>query len=340
MKQLAMKSLLLFLVFFQSVVAAPGYVTLWPKKVSVYHPEPLLGDKSFREYWVYSKYFASKFEGFDEKEADINLNKNIQAIVLRIYKKNLWSRVKPDYPKQYTCELDVYFDDSLTIPLLERKRKYEPSSYPDDISISVNRIKLKSRENIVLKNLITNTHIASVSPKVFSFPVDGRYASFGIRRYYKNVTTSLSMVVLAQGIPGCKITAPLKTNGSHWISLLGQLPFENRKPHGGPPPIIQSYDSKYEKFKMKKSILNFKEGYFQFTNKFNRMTLPKLTLAKALNKCIYKEKVGNQSVEFRNKNKEKWEEIKSRCDDIRESGIISDPFLYNSRELGLNESGY
>jgi len=340
MTYLPVKSVLLLFVLFQSVVAAPEYVTSWPKKVIVDIPDPVLGDKVFWEYWNYSKLFSSKFEGFEESKADPKLSNNIQAIVLRIYKKNLWSRVRADYPKQYACELDVYFDNTLNIPLVERKRKYKPSSYPSNISMSVNRINLKNGKNIVLKNLITDTHIASVSPKVFSIPVDGRYASFGIKHYFKNITPNISMVVLGQGVSNCKITAPLKKNGSHWFSLLGYLPFDNKRTHGGPSPIMQSYSLKYGNLKMEKSNFNFNKGYFQLTSKFHQMVLPKLTLVKALNNCIYKEKVGNQSLEVRNKNKAKWEEIKSRCDDIRKSGIISDPYLYYSREQGLNESGY
>jgi hypothetical protein len=338
MKYLTIKFALLFYLSFQSVVAAPDYVTSWPKKVDIAHPDPVLGNKLFWEYWTFSKDFASKFEGFNKKDADVDLNSNVKAIVLRIYKNNLWAHIKADYPKQYTCELDVYFDSSLDIPLIERKRKYKPVPYPDNIPISINRVKL--RKSVSLENLITKSQIASISPKMFSMPVDGRYASFGIKRYFRNITPDISMIVLAQGIPGCQITAPLKTKGSHWLSLLGKLPFDNKKSHGGPPAIAQSYDSKYEKNRIDKSILNFTNGYFQLTNKFYQTALPKLTLTKVLNKCIYKEKVGKKSKKFIEKNKETLDEIRLRCDAIRESGIISDPFLYNSREQGLNEHGY
>lgn len=90
--------------------AAPDYVTAWPKQVQVEKPDPVLGDKPFWEHWVYSESFARRFKGFPADKADPELKGGgLEAMALRIFKKNFWQELNPNYPEQYACEIDVYF---------------------------------------------------------------------------------------------------------------------------------------------------------------------------------------------------------------------------------------
>ncbi|MFZ5614627.1 MAG: hypothetical protein ACOY4L_07335 [Pseudomonadota bacterium] len=79
-------------------------------------PDPVLGDKPYWEHWVYGESFARRFVGttdgqrFSVEKADPELKGRLHALVLRIYKKNLWDFLNSDYPEQYACEIDVYFE--------------------------------------------------------------------------------------------------------------------------------------------------------------------------------------------------------------------------------------
>ena len=96
----------------------PEYVRAWPKQVTVDKPDPILGDKLVCEYWIYSERFAKRFQGFALENADKELKDSpIQAIALRIYKKNMWMGVDSSYPEEYVTDVDLYFDDSIKIPL-------------------------------------------------------------------------------------------------------------------------------------------------------------------------------------------------------------------------------
>jgi len=76
----------------------------------------VLGDKPYWEHWVYGESFARRFVGttdgqrFSVEKADPELKGRLHALVLRIYKKNLWDFLNSDYPEQYACEIDVYFE--------------------------------------------------------------------------------------------------------------------------------------------------------------------------------------------------------------------------------------
>ncbi|WP_373001269.1 hypothetical protein [Sulfurimonas sp.] len=137
---LVIKTILLICLTFLSLWARdiPAYVTAWPKQVPVEKPDPILGDELVWEHWIYSARFAKRFEGFALEQADSELKDSpIQAIVLRIYKKNIWLGVNDNYPEQYVTDVDLYFDDSIKIPLSNKKWKHTKSdNYPNGIEAS------------------------------------------------------------------------------------------------------------------------------------------------------------------------------------------------------------
>jgi len=328
-------------VFYSSLInAAPDYVTAWPKKVKVETPDPVLGDKPYWEYWSYSKVFAKKFKGFDINKINLEINNDVYSIVLRIYKKNLWKRLNPDYPKQYACEFDIYFNSDFEIPTKVRNKKLYLQPYPKKITSSINRLVLINGTKLEVKESKTSTHYTLVSPNVFSSPIDGRYASFGIKLYYPNFIPGISMVTLGQGVSNCKLIAPLKKEGSHWISLFANLPFKKVNFAGGPSAIYSNYRHEIKNIKFSSSSNNIENGYFKIPNNLYLASLPKVTLAKVLNSCIYKEKVGNHSSKNREKDSAMWKEISERCSNIRKFGLISNPYLKLPRENGLSELGY
>jgi len=333
MKNFRIKTVLLFLIFSQQVIAAPDYVTAWPKRVNVEKPDPVLGKRIYWEQWLYNKTFAKTFKGFSIDGANKNISKSVHAIALRIYKRNLWSGVNPDYPKQYTCELDIYFDNSIKIPLTARKREYKPRQYPDNVSESIQRLLLINGTKPVQNNLVNKLQITSVTPLVFPVPFDGRYASFGIAKYYKNITPSMSMVVLGQGIPSCQILAPLKNGGSHWVSLIDKFPFKAISPEGQLRGHASGYNPYYDGFEFNLKLIKSNKNYFRIPLKFYKLLLPKLTLVNVLNSCI------NVEYSLSRKNKTN-RETSERCSDIRINGLISDPYLRYPREQGLTNYGY
>ena len=326
----------LLLSFCTSVNAAPDYVTAWPKKVKVESPDPVLGDKPYWEYWSYSKFFAQTFKGFSEDRIDPELKNGIYAIALRIYKRNLWEGVNSDYPKQYSCEYDIYFDNAFKLPFNKKNRKNISPDYPENVTPSVVRIHLKKNIGLNLDNIVTLTRGVSVSPRIFSFPMDGRFAGFGVKIYYPDITPTISMIVLGQGVSSCKVISPLKKGGAHWISLLGKtsvLPYITSAIDGIYNPNIKEVD-------LNSNEMNFNNGYFKVPDKFYKQVLPKVTLAKVVNKCIYKEHAISIAMKKSNKKNDAWKEISERCNDIKKYGLISDPYLDSSREHGLTETGY
>ena len=326
----------LLLFFCTSVNAAPDYVTAWPKKVKVESPDPVLGDKPYWEYWSYSKFFAQNFKGFPEDKIDPELKNGVYAIALRIYKRNLWENTNSEYPKQYSCEYDVYFNNALKLPFNKKNRKYLHPKYPGNVTPSIVRIHLENNNDLKLDNIVTLTRGVSVLPLIFSLPMDGRYSTFGVKIYYPDITPTISMIVLGQGVSSCEVIAPLKNGGSHWISLLGKAPAYTYKSSaiGG----IYNPNITYRKINLNE--MNFNNGYFKVSDRFYQQVLPKVTLAKVVNKCIYKEHAISIAMKKSNKKNDAWKEISERCTDIKKIGLISDPYLHSSREHGLTETGY
>lgn len=318
--------------------AAPDYVTAWPKQVTVEKPDPVLGGNPFWEFWVYNEAFAKRFKGFPVEKADAELKGGVHAMALRIYKKNLWQGLNPGYPEQYACEWDVYFDNSIPIPLTHKPKGFVPSAYPNGVSASHNRLEpFDDRDRHTIRVSETVASNPEHAPLVFATPLDGRYKSYRVREYHPNLLSGVSMLIFAAGM-NCEVTAPLKEGGSHWLSLYGERPYSRDKDGNDPTLWIGALGGYRPGVK---SVFDpgsnpERNGYFQVPDAFNKAALPKAALVKMLNWCI-NQRFAHSTRSGRGVSAEVWEGISRRCQDAEERGKI-DPG-YPGKE-GLQDSGF
>lgn len=317
--------------------AAPDYVTAWPRQVAVDRPDPVLGDKPFGEHWVYSETFARRFKGFPIKEADSELKGGIQAMVLRIFKMNFWQELNPDYPEQYACEIDVYFDNRLSLPPTESRAPYKARApYPKGISASYQRLQANDEgdQGAIREPQSMRAHMKK-QPVIFPHPFDGRFSQFGVRKYYPSLVPGLSVITLLSGF-NCEVTAPLPSGGGHWLSLLGERPWDKRE--GGPPKAIHGLYQRDISPAFEPGPDPTSQGYFRVPEAFSKAALPKAALVKVLNWCIHQEryqsdwKVSGRTITVR--------EILQRCEEAKQHGqILPDPRYYPNKD-GLQDTGY
>lgn len=332
--------LALFAFCFNSQVwAAPDYVTAWPKQVPVEKSDPVLGDKLFWEFWVYGEAFAKRFKGFSVEKTDPELKGKgkIKAMALRIFKINLWQGMNPDYPEQYACEWDVYFDNSLMIPLTGKPKGFIPRQYPKGVSGSYER--LDPYEDKDRQAIKTSQPVASNPahpPLVFAVPLDGRYKLYRVREYHPKLTEDLALLVFSTGAE-CDVTAPLMKGGAHWLSLLGERPY-NRDKDGNYSTLWGAVHGTYQpgiKSIFDPGFVPESKGYFRVPEAFNKAVLPKVTLVKVMNNCI------NQKDAYRKrtgaKPEDSGEKVFRTCRDIEELGVIRD--VYNGGDT-LREFGF
>ncbi len=319
--------------------AAPDYVTAWPKQVLVEKPDPVLGDKSFWEHWVYSEDFAKRFKGFPVEKADPELQDGIKAMALRIFKRNFWQELNPRYPEQYACEIDVYFDSSIALPLSEsgRPRRIFPA-YPAGISASFKRLDpVAEKDAKAIQASQPAPSNMKTQPLIFAAPFDGRYSQFGVREYRPSLIPGMSVITLLSGLE-CKITAPLQNAGAHWLSLLGERHWD--KTEGGQPKALYgSYTPPSTSYVFDPDSSPKSKGYFRVPEVFNQMALPKVTLVKVMNWCIHKKDAHANPV-GKPMPAESWEPIAIRCEEAERRGkILPDPQYYPDKE-GLQDTGY
>lgn len=317
--------------------AAPDYVTAWPKQVHVEKPDPVLGDKPSWEYWVYGEAFAKRFKGFPVEKADPELKGGLQAMMLRIFKKNFWQDLDPRYPEQYACELDVYFDSSVVLPLSESgiSRHIFPA-YPAGISEGFKQLDPvdgKDAKAIQASQLAPSN--MKTQPLIFAAPLDGRFARFGVREYRPFLAPGLSVISLLSGFE-CRVTAPSKKGGAHWLSLQGERLWDKRE--GSPPKAAQGQYDRNMNLALEPGEALESKGYFRVPEAFNKVTLPKATLVKVLNWCIGQRhsksdwRVNGQTIS--------WQQMMYRCDEAEQRGrILPDPRYYPDKE-GLQDTGY
>lgn len=316
--------------------AAPEYVTVWPKQVPVEKPDPVLGDKPFWEFWVYSEAFAKRFKGFPVDKADPELRDGLKALALRIYKINLWAGVNPSYPELYACEIDAYFDSSTVLPLAESgKPRHIFPVYPARVSGSFKRLDpVEERDTQAIRASKPAPFNMEAQPLIFADPLDGRFENFGVREYHPNLAPGLSYIGLLASF-ACEVTAPLKDGGSHWLSLQGENPYNKGKRRNGPahgtyePGIKDTFDP---------GPTPKSHGYFRVPEAFNKAALPKVTLVKVMNWCIQQRhrpsdwRVNGQTIG--------WQQLMYRCEEAEQRGrILPDPRYYSSKE-GLQDTGY
>lgn len=306
----------------------PDYVKAWPKQVAVEKPDPVLGDKPFREIWAYSKDFARRFKNLPIEGANADLSVGAYALVFRVYKEVIFD----GHQEQYRCEYDFYFDNSIRIPLSEKPTWVHKYTYPQGVTESYVRLDpVNESDRQVL-------HAAKPSPvdvqqllAIFADgPLDGRFATFGVA-YYPDLAPGLAMVRFPAMV-NCTALAPKSDTAHFWLSLFGKHPYKGRP--GGEARIgtyvrgLQGYFSPGPE--------PLKEGYFRVPEAFYRAVLPKVTLAKALNLCV------NQRHAYTLPNMgspETRAKVFAACKDMEENGSIYE-VLGGRISEGLSERGF
>jgi hypothetical protein len=317
--------------------AAPDYVTAWPKQVALEKPDPVLGDKVFSEHWVYGEAFAKRFDGFPVENADPELKGKLKAMVLRIFMRNFWQEINPRYPEQYACEIDVYFDSTRSLPLSETKhpKKVFPA-YPRGITASYRRLTpLLAEDKAAIGASKPVPFSLKEQPLIFAAPLDGRFSVFGVREYHPDLLPGLSVITLMSGFD-CSVSAPRQKAGIHWISLLGERPWDQtvsvspKAAHGVyNPRVIRPFDPGSDPESM---------GYFRVPEALNREALPKSTLIKVLNWCIsQKWKPSDWRVNGRTIH---MDELLERCDEVEQRGRVLPDTRYHPGKEGLQDQGF
>lgn len=339
--QLRVWFLLLTFSFTTLAWAAPDYVTNWPKQVPVETPDPVLGDKPFWEFWVYSEAFAKRFKGFPVEKVDKELSGRMQAMVLRIYKKNLWEGLNPNYPEQYACEWDVYFNDSFVIPLMQQPRRFVPSKYPPGVSASYGRLEPfdeKERLDILKSKSISANPISP--PLIFADrPLDGRYSAFQLREYHPSLTPGLAVAIMGAQMP-CQATAPKDKAGIHWLSLFGNRPYEqDARDSDLWSGMHGSWGGRVKTTNFNPGPNPESKGYFRVPETLNKAALPKVTLVKVLNWCINQRYARDtKPIHTKGMSDETWQAFDARCRATERHGVI-DPTTYPGK-AAMGNTGF
>lgn len=311
--------------------AAPDYVTAWPKQVPVEKPDPVLGDKPSWEYWVYGEAFAKRFKGFPVEKADPELKDGLRAMVLRIYKRNLWSEVNPSYPEQYACEVDLYFIDSVVLPLSESgKPRRIFLAYPEGVSESFKRLDpIGEKDAQAIRSSKPVQFNLKTQPLIFADrPLDGRYSSFGVREYHPNLAPGLSFVSLPASL-FCGVAAPKPESGIHWLSLAGNRPYDKDDKNSTLwRGMAGSWGTRVNTPAFDPGPAPESKGYFRVSEAFNKAALPKVTLVKVLNWCINQRYARDtRPIHIKGMSDEAWQSFDARCRATEEHGVI-DPTTY------------
>lgn len=333
---------------FCRATAAPEYVTAWPKQVPIEHPDPVLGDKPYWEHWVYSESFARRFAGttdgkrFSIDKADPELRGKLHALVLRIYKTNLWAGVNDEYPKQYTCEVDVYFESSINLPLSNVKWIDNKASYDKEFNQPsyIRLIPLQAEEDRDLRTRKPPEFRLKEQPVIFATPPDGRLKPFGVREHYQPFGSGLSLVVLTSvfSTSSCSVATPQKDGGSDWLSLTGSHPYQelptSLKRHVG------RFHSIFEKQAFDPGPDPESQGLFRVPRAFHEVALHKAALVKVLNWCIYQRHVHANPHPRSNMTPDVWSRMAFRCEQAENYGrILPDPRYYPDQD-GLRDTTY
>jgi hypothetical protein len=320
-------------------MAAPEYVTAWPKQVPIEHPDPVLGDKAYWEHWVYGESFARRFAGttdglrFSVEKADPELKGKLHALVLRIYKTNLWSFLNRGYPEQYTCEIEAYFDASIELPETnERIRGPDKALRPAQRPGPHLLIAVEEADAQAIRQSKRSEFYSEQSPVLFTVPPDGRIARLGRHDYRPALAPGLAFVrLIAAGTFSryCTIAAPLHPQGQEWLSLKGVHPYLQNNSFG-------SFQSKFDGHTFDPGSDPESQGLFRIPRAFHDIALQKAALVKMLNWCINQRYAGEQR-NAKERMPDVWNEISRRCSDAERHGRV-DPG-YPGRE-GLQEYGY
>lgn len=333
-----------------AAVAAPDYVTAWPRQVPVEQPDPVLGDKPYWEHWVYSESFARRFAGttdgkrFSVESADPELKGKLHALVLRIYKKNLWAGVNPGYPEQYACEIDVYFDDRIELPLQDQRRA-PPRSKPGPIPSYERLIAVNETDREAVPQSKPIEYILLRTPVLFAMPPDGRLHYQGNVGHRQPLVPGLAFLrlVVGFGSGGCAVAAPAHPQGADWLSLKGLHPYQPKDLDEKRPlniPIQGIYDRKYEGLVFDPGPDPESQGLFRIPRAFHDVALQKAALVKVMNWCISQRHAHANPHPRSNMTQDVWQRMEYRCEQAERYGrILPDPRYYPNAD-GLMDTGY
>lgn len=312
----------------EDISARPDYVTAWPNQVSVEKPDPVLGDKPFSEIWAYSKEFAKRFKGFPADGAETDFSPGAQAFVFRVYKEV----ISPGYPEQYRCEYDFYFDSSIRIFLSNKPTWVYKYKYPRGVSESYLRLDPVSEADHDAMRIAKPAPFDAQQNAVLlaDGPLDGRFATHGIA-YYPDLAPGLAMVRLTT-LFNCTAMAPKPDISHFWLSLFGNRPYSEGR-------LSKAYEGSFQRG-MKGSFdpgpEPIKDGYFRVPDAFYRAVLPKVTLVKALNRCISSRHVLTLDGKSLS---DSGVRAMGACKEVEEHGIIYG-IRYGEVVKGLQELGF
>lgn len=356
----AMARVWLFLVGWLVVgwaLAAPDYVTAWPRQVPIGQPDPVLGDRLYWEHWVYSEAFAKRFAGttdgkrFSVEGADPELKGKLYALVLRIYKINQWAGTQDDYPKQYTCEIDVYFDANIELALQETRMVAIPEKLRNlRMTPSYGRlIAASDKDNETIRQSKAAEFYLFRYPAIFALPPDGRLRGYPGSDYRRPLVTGLSFIrLIGDSLTGdCAIAVPSHPQGSDWLSLKGIHPYRSKNRENQPDVgavVKGSYDRKYEGLTFDPGPDPESQGLFRIPRSFHEVALQKAALVKVMNWCIARR---HSPSDWRvSRTAEGWsrtfthEDLMQRCEQAERYGrILPDP-RYHPNADGLMDTGY
>lgn len=320
----------------------PEYVRAWPKQVAVDKPDPVLGDKLVWEHWIYSERFVKRFKGFSLEKADPELKTSpIQAIALRIYKKNLWMGVNDNYPEQYATDVDLYFDDTIKIPLSEKQWIHTKSdNYPEGIAESYKSLQpVDLNDKLALQAAKPVDFFLKQPVITFAAPLDGRFSSLGAR-YYPNLVDGITFLSLKSRILG-GVAVPLAKNGSLWLSLFGARSYKDQVITDSPIAAGGLYTVTTGDFIVDEYPKT--HGFVRLPKTFTDIALPKMALINDLNRC-FSAKYSYEHPSVRNeKITNAYNKLNQWCKDTEQNGQIFDPSSYLFQEPkkdGLNNIGF
>jgi hypothetical protein len=263
-------------------VSSLDYRRAWPAVVPVRSPDPVLGEDRFLEYWVYDKVFAERFQNFNPAGADPDLAPGVHAIAFRTYKEKVFTYA----PDLFRCEYEIYFDSGVQIPPGD-PRESSPQ-YPRGVSPAFQRLRPARQEDAqFLSRASPEKRRAKSMPLILADGAnDGRYASFGLS-YAPSIVPGISMAVLGRGDFRCRVLAPKRPGSRYWLSLFGELPFNEK---GGPGPF--NYSKEFMNWLWKGTFdpgppeRALRNGLVLVPEAFYQAVLPKVTLIKAVNQCL------------------------------------------------------
>lgn len=319
----------------------PEYVTAWPKQVPVEKPDPVLGDKLVWEQWIYSERFAKRFKGFALNQSDQELEDSpIQAIALRIYKKNLWMGVNDNYPEQYATDVDLYFDNTIQIPLSDKQRIYKKSdNYPEGIAESYKSLNpVDPNDKLALQAAKPVDFFLKQPVITFAAPLDGRFSSLGAR-YYPNLVDGITFLSLKSRILG-GVAVPLAKDGSLWLSLFGARSYKDQVITDSQIAAGGLYNETKGNFIADEHPKT--HGFIRLPRTFTNIALPKMALINDLNYCINQEHAHANS-KHKSDTQKSYDEFMEWCDDTKKQGKIFEPRDYlfqRPKREGLFEIGF